>query len=342
MTTTSSDELNNMAAGPESRNAVTPPRETARYGGIDVFRHLLAVGVILLHLHSGARYSPALNHLMESIGSYCDGVVFGFFLIAGFFAKGQSTLSWSGTKSVFWKQFHRLLIPFFTFSLIYTFALVGLGKRTVASGLLATAVLHGASVQLYFLPFLFYVSIAFLFYTAVTSQYLKLSASMTLLLPFVGLLAFSEFHRTVESTGSDFLLLPLYATCYLAGHYLAIARKAKSLYFHVLCGALSLCFAIGSHWDPRLWKIAEIILLFWFFLSVSSLPFLHRRLPGSGGVYMLHAPLVIYGISSILAIAHVRDATNAALTLGLTYSICLVATLAFIRIFPKYAYLLLE
>jgi len=128
----------------------------------------------------------------------------------------------------------------------------------------------------------------------------------------------------------------------LKGHYLAIARKAKSLYFHVLCGALSLCFAIGSHWDPRLWKIAEIILLFWFFLSVSSLPFLHRRLPGSGGVYMLHAPLVIYGISSILAIAHVRDATNAALTLGLTYSICLVATLAFIRIFPKYAYLLLE
>jgi len=116
---------------------------------LDLYKHILAVFVIILHMTS-SRYSDTFLHELSTIQNFVDGAVAGFFLIAGFFFREEITF-----KHLILKSFKRLMIPYFVFSIIYSVLLSLLGKKDFSNGLIDTLLLHGGSMQLYFLPYLF-------------------------------------------------------------------------------------------------------------------------------------------------------------------------------------------
>lgn len=313
-----------------------------RLTGVDVLRHILAVAVIFLHIRSHARYSPELNHEIAVIQDYCEGAVMGFFMISGFFAKEQPGLSWTRFVAFLESSAKRLLIPFLLFSLVYACALAVLGKQSLVTGLRLTATLEGSSMQLYFLPFLFYVFLAFFVYTGLSHR-LKVSPILSLIPPLAGFFALARMYPTTTATGPDVRLLPLYAACYVIGFYFSKAYKIQPAYFYAIASILTALFFFGASTDRRLMDMAEVTFLFWLAVMVSSFKWSgHRTLPGSGGVYLLHAPIFIYGISTFLSIAHVVNVPNVVLTVILTYVVCLALTLAIRAKAPSQAYLLLE
>jgi uncharacterized membrane protein len=68
----------------------------------------------------------------------------------------------------------------------------------------------------------------------------------------------------------------------------------------------------------------------------------NRREPGSGGVYLLHTPIINFAISIALLKVGFAQWPNAILTVVCTYLLCLALTLGFIRILPKWRWMLLE
>lgn len=123
---------------------------------IDILRHIFAIAVIAQHMTSASRYSVETNLELARIINWIDGAVIGFFLISGYLFKAQNNIF-----AYCRKQTIRLIIPFFLFSLIYSVLLAILGKESLVDGLEKTVRLQGAGMQLYYLPYLLFVTIVF-------------------------------------------------------------------------------------------------------------------------------------------------------------------------------------
>jgi fucose 4-O-acetylase-like acetyltransferase len=296
--------------------------------GIDLFRHFLAICVIVQHMRS-SRYSDETNASLQSFADYVDGAVAGFFLLSGYFWRQPASL-----RVFLAKQSVRLLVPFFIFSLLYAVALSVLGKKSLLEGISNTLFLQGAGMQLYFLPMLLLVSGGFAAtQSAIGDRYRQskfVIAASAILLTVLCL-----YLPTNSSTGPNYALLPFYALAYVVGVLLRLNGEGPTTAVVV--------FAAGvvGFWDKRFADISLISLLFYLFFRISDfLP--EKRLPGSGGVYLLHTPIINFAISIALVSAGITELANASFTVAVTYVVCLMLTLAYIYALPKYRWLLLE
>jgi fucose 4-O-acetylase-like acetyltransferase len=132
--------------------------------GIDILRHFLTIFVILQHMTS-SRYSIDVNAEISSYEDFIDGAVAGFFIISGYYSKKQTDLlKFTRLLAI------RLLVPFFIFSVTYTLILFALDKSSLSDGLYKTITLHGAGMQLYFLPYLLVVSFSFAIIRYITDE----------------------------------------------------------------------------------------------------------------------------------------------------------------------------
>jgi hypothetical protein len=296
---------------------------------IDLLRHGFSLAVILQHMTSGSRYSPETNEILRTLVDWVDGAVLGFFLLSGFLYKSPLD-----AVAFLRRQAARLLAPFLLFSLLYAVALALLGKETLESGLWATLRMRGAGMQLYFLPFLFLVTTVYACLDAATTRWRN--SLPAVLLPL--LLLATVLLPTPSSTGPQLQLLPYYLAAYVIGVQAQRMQNRAALATFLL---LALAVACGGLVDARLYDLGGVMLLFgctrylWHWMP-------QKRLPGSGGVYLLHTPVTNFAISTLLVHLAVQQLPNALLTVALTYVTCLAATLLFIRLLPRYRWLLLE
>jgi hypothetical protein len=298
---------------------------------IDLLRHLFVLAVIVQHMTSESRYSVGTNAGLASFVDWIDGAVAGFFFISGFLFKSPESV-WAYSK----KQAIRLLIPFFLFSVTYALILSGLDIETLRSGLIKTATLHGSGMQLYFLPFFLLIKVSHACLCNLVGPRFRRPLEFVLL--FVLVTVCLQF-PTRTSTGDDYQLLPYYYGAFVLG---SLYQASSSMRYHpvgvvvVLLGLV----AIGV-FDKRFFDLAGIVALF-AFASLIAPSFPNRRLPGSGGIYLLHTPVVNYTISTLLVAIGVFEGWNIVLSVVTTYALCLWATLLFIRLAPKYRWMLLE
>ena len=229
-----------------------------------------------------------------------------------------------------------MLIPFFLFSLCYMLLLTVLGKATLWEGLIATVTLHGSGMQLYFLPYLFFITV---FYAiAIDNSSLKIRTPINIIALNM-LLLFCMLYPTSSSTGSEYKLLPFYFASYIFGLIYRATLDQRYQSLGVL--ALIILLILVGMIDPRFFDLAGIIALFKFVHHIDRfLP--DRRLPGSGGIYLLHTPIINYTISILLMRLGVVQGVNILMSVFITYIVCLFITLVFIRFLPKYRWLLLE
>ena len=315
--------------------------QQTHYGGVDLLRHFLALEVVVAHAVSSSRYSPRCNELLHDFGRY-NGAVLGFFIVSGFFSKVLFIPAGQESKHFLAAQAKKLLLPFLVFSLLDAGVMALLGRQSLAKGLFETLCLKGSSMQLYFLPLLFGITAAFLLIRKflLGAEMMRQFGLPALVL---ALLLVANSWPTNFVTGNDSRLFPLYLASYGGGLWLATAWRSRSQgFFKAATASFALLFLWGFH-DYRMALLSLTGCLFLLALKCSqSAPLNSRQFPGSGGVYLLHVPFVLYAFSEAMQAFGMRDLANVGSSVLLTYLACLAATLAFRTRFKSWAFLLLN
>ena len=215
-----------------------------------------------------------------------------------------------------------------------------LDKRPLATGLWLTLTLKGSAAQLYFLTHLFVLTLAYAAWERCFNRravwahavLLACAVGLTLALPMPG------------SAGSDFRLMPLYVAAFVFGALFHLHRNAAKRLpvkgqtdwrvMGWLHAALLLTVALlGSTLDTRLITLFGVIsLIAGAMVFFPLLP--DRRLPGSGGVYLFHTPILNYAVSTALVSLSIVQRPNLVLSVLITYGLSLLFTLALIRYWP--------
>lgn len=295
-------------------------------GWIDLLRHVLIVAVIFQHMAAESRYPTELNALIRSLTPAIDGAVACFFLISGYFARPGD--SWRHVL----QRVLRLLAPYVMFSVIYAAILIALGKMNAMTAVDRIIIGAGIGPQLYYLPYLALISTSLNF---LAWRHRKADVQAILLT----LLAVYVMVDTPNSTGPDSRLLVLYTLAYSLGMY--IARHAKTMEMLILA-VVSLIAVFWFPWTSRYFDLPLVILLFLCTLHADRLGAITRRVPGSGGAYLLHTPVLNFAISTILWKYGLHGVANVAVAIALTYIVALAMTLGTIRYAARYRWLLLE
>ncbi|WP_411846122.1 acyltransferase family protein [Roseibacillus persicicus] len=296
----------------------------------DYLRHFFAVCVIVIHMTS-SQFSEEFNVVVRDAGGYVDGCVFGFFLISGFFFRPPGSfkkLCESGLK--------RLIVPYVLFSIAYGLILVFLGLANIDELFFKILTGRGGAMQLYFLPFLFVVQIFFGFLEIKVKANILVFLQVFFTLQFFGL---SLIFPTSGSTGGDYLLLYMYSLCFLVGRVLKFleGRKRKSMFL----GALLLLVIPVGCFDPRYLDVGFVLALFLIVQFLQDwLP--DARLPGSGGVYLLHTPILNFAILAVLLKFDFPEWLVLSLTIVLTYLLAVLFTRWVAWVAPEAKWILLE
>ncbi len=298
------------------------------------------MAVILQHMGSKARYSIATNDQLAHAKTYVEGAVLCFFLISGYLHRQPTLgLDYQSTFRYAQDKFLRLIVPFFLVSIIDTFSLRVLGKITLSEGMHLTLILHGASMQLYFLPFLYLVSVGFHLFLCLSVAN-NIEPRRVLIPILVICAATSTLWTSTPSTGGDLRLLPLYLLAYCLGAAIR-CNPSNGIAWREFSFGLALCFVMSYFGDIRYHDVAAALIAFTIARLVSkALP--KVKLPGSGGVYLFHTPIINFAVSTALLSLGFTEGSNIAVSIIVTYFICLAMTLAYIKALPSYRWLILE
>jgi len=311
------------------------------YLGVDILKHVAAIGVIIQHMHSASRYSAATNGRIAEMTTFAQGAVLIFFLISGFFFRAKQEPSMLSTLFKHIQRYgKRLLIPFVAFSAFNAFVLIAMGKLSWDGAFWSLVTGYGVGMQMYFLSFLFYIAILGAG-VQIAARFIDGREALFALPIAVIAVAVVLHFRTQSATGDSYRLFPLYVLAFLAGRIAAIAkRKLKGRAVAVTAGALLVFLGLAVV-DFRFYFLAAGLALFeaaWYLSSI--LP--NRRAPGSGGVYLLHTPIVNFAVSALLMKLGIVQWPNVLLSIAVTYFLCLTLTLSALRVEPRLRLILLE
>lgn len=219
--------------------------------------------------------------------------------------------------------------------------LSALGKADIRQELIRLLTLQGSGPQLYFLPFLLLV---WLFWRSLLdlARLARLPSAVALSAGIIALLVLAVRFPTAAATGSERPLLLLYAAAY------GLGRVSQPLFradhgAALLLAAAAVPLAFGGQIDPRLADLAGMCLL------AAGACELHKRdvlrgisVPGSGGVYLMHTPIMNHAISTLLFFVGIASGCNVFATVILTYGLCVTMTLTAIGRWPQLRPWLLE
>jgi len=192
-------------------------------------------------------------------------------------------------------------------------------------------------MHLYYLPFLFLI---YSFYLVVHKFFSKNNYRFVLISILILLSIISLFLPTQFATGSNYSLFSIYALSFGICIYLSSIKKESNKQFLWNTSIIITISLLIGFLDFRFIHIAIMLLLFILFLNISKR--IKKQLPGSGGVYLLHTPIVNSVLSILFVSFGVFEMENLFLTLIATYGLTLLITLGFIKLFPKQKFLLLE
>lgn len=300
-------------------------------GLMDIIRHCFCVAVIFLHMSSASRYTYDTNLWIKEVGDYVDGAVFGFFALSGFYFQIKG-----GLEGHVRQQFKKLLVPYFAFSILYSILLYVFGKQAFVDGLMTTVTMHGAGMQLYFLPLLFLINILFAAYVF----WCGCPNLNVLVFVVIGFIALSIGQASSSSTGSSPDLYGLYVASFFTG--LLIRETSNRRYAFVFASiSIVAAFIYGLAFDRRILDFAGVI-----FLMVLAIKFGDNipefRFAGSGGIYLLHTPVTNFAISAVLLSVGLTEQSNVLAATFLTYVGCGVFVAILNRSASRYKWLWLE
>lgn len=323
-------------------SSINTNTSSVRHGSVDLLKHLFALVVVFMHMRSQSRYSPEVNSFILHVQDYVDGAVMGFFMIAGFFFKPAKKGQVGEVGELAMKLLKRLGVPYLIFSVIYALAMYGLGKQSLISSVEDIVSLRGAAMQLYFLPYLFIVTMLFAIPVLLVGVKYNAVTQIVSLIAVVGL-GVALMMPTNFSTGADLRMFPIYLGCYALGNLIAIfLNKKPSSFWAFGLSSSALALVVGLY-DKRFYDVAAVLILLMIALMLSLKHLVpHRNYPGSGGVYLLHTPIINFSISAILMKFGIVQYSNLFVALLLTYVVCLMITMVLIRILGRNRYLILE
>ena len=311
------------------------------YLGVDILKHGLAICVVIQHMRF-SMYDVSTISLITQLTNYLQGAVLTFFLVSGYFfhVKRKDGRFNRPLIAYLGHQAQRLLLPFAVFSLINAVVMLHFGITSVRKEILNFLMGFGTGPQMYFLPFLFVCTgIGAIIQTASRPSRRREAAIFLMLAVLLTVVAL--YLPTGGATGENYRLLPLYGVAFIGGHLISLMQQenyAKGMFTTI---GLATIFSALGFVDFRFYYIGVGVIVFAVAYIMSSiLP--DRRGPGSGGVYLLHAPIISFAVVHGLARLGIKNGMNVALSVFLIYVLCLSITLVLIKVSPHYRMLLLE
>ncbi|NJN73981.1 MAG: acyltransferase [Limnothrix sp. RL_2_0] len=178
---------------------VAQPKPRARIYGVDLFRCVAILGVVILHTNPGAEVHPNLWQRIREISSFAVP----YFLSASFFLAIQTEKPFD-----FFKRIKRVLLPYLFWSILYClfhlFIYVYTGNyetflEKYISDPFGIFFLGAASFHLWFLPLLLTGNVLI----STGNIYLRKASNRVLLLGFIGS---SLLYYTIQVTNNSFNL----------------------------------------------------------------------------------------------------------------------------------------
>ena len=301
-----------------------------RIAELDILRGVAILGVLVLHSSFQGRFTTETLTIQGVLARFFDWAVLAFFFSSGFLHDQSAPVAITIKKRT-WS----LLVPFLVYNGLYNLCFVAgevmgwipAGMVEVNSKLLATGLFHSPAFQLYFLPYLFVISIGVCGLDKLTQRYHRLGYVMVLLL----VLTFYLVRGYPEvSHGSALAKLPMYLAAFLIG---------------VICGPI-FKVPIAEPWMIAAVLVVVLGVLVFFRLHEISLlvPPLVVMVAGairqiresklllymggtSGSIYVWHTPIVLPAITRLFAHCGVPSLASLFASLILTVAACILLRL---------------
>ena len=299
---------------------------SSRIAEVDITRAVAIIGVVVLHSTFQSRFGDNAMAVVSALGRLFDWAVLAFF-----FASGLLHDQGLPFAALLKKKFVSLLAPFFAYNAFYNICFAGIAAGGLHINdfnpglrLLLTGLFKSPAFQLYFLPYLFCISIVVWTLNNLARRY-RGPLDMGVILLVVAFYVVNGFPRF--SYGSEYAKLPLYLGAYLVG---LVGRplfekpcRVPGMLWVILCAVLCLLVLF------RLTMLSLLVPPLLFCAAANSKclrefrPFA-RLGRHSGSIYVWHTPLMLPCCTLLLARLHVPALLNFSLSLGLTLGACIL------------------
>jgi peptidoglycan/LPS O-acetylase OafA/YrhL len=311
-----------------------------RIAELDVLRGTAILGVLVLHSSFEGRFTKETMAVQAIMARLFDWAVLAFFFSSGILHDSSVPLTITLKKRAM-----SLLVPFLIYNVFYNLLFVGTGTLgwvhnnafVMNSSMLATGLFHSPAFQLYFLPYIFVISIGVCGFDKLTQRYHKLGYLVVLLL----VLTFYLVRGYPElSHGSDLDKLPLYLAAFLIG----------------VIGGPFFKEPIAKPWMTvaiLVVVLGVLVLSRWLVVSLTVPPLVVgvagaiRRIRESklllsmggmsGSIYVWHTPVMLPAVTKLLAYCGVPSLLNLFGSIGVTLVTCIFLRLGFDALFLRVA-----
>jgi peptidoglycan/LPS O-acetylase OafA/YrhL len=311
-----------------------------RIAELDILRGVAIFGVLVLHSSFEGRFTQETMAVQAIIARLFDWAVLAFFFSSGFLHDNSVPFAIALKKRAM-----SLLLPFFIYNAFYNLFFAGMGTLgwvhnnafEMNSKILATGLFHSPAFQLYFLPYLFVISIGVCALDKLTQRYHRSGYVVVLLL----VLTFYLVRGYPEvSHGSAFDKLPLYLAAFLIG---VIGRPFFEKPFArpwMILAALGVVLGVLVLSRLPVVSLAVPPLLVELVRAISKMANSKLLLSMgvmSGSIYVWHTPIMLPAITRLLAHCGVPSIFNLFGSIGLTLVICILLRVALDAFFVRVA-----
>lgn len=294
---------------------------------LDSLRGVAIFGVLVLHSSFEGRFTEDGMAVQAIMARVFDWAVLAFFFASGFLHDRSVPF-----VSTLRKKSTSLLVPFFLYNALYNLVFSTLGVLgwaheehvQIYSDLLANGFLHSPAFQLYFLPYLFVVSIGICALDLLTLRRHGLVhiILLVLVLAFYIVRGYPGF-----SHGPELIKLPLYLAAFLiglSGRPLFVAPFARPW---MIPGAL--CVVLGVLVVFRLQALSVLVPPLVVGTAVAVRSIRQSRLllclgSLSGSIYLWHTPVLLPAVTRFLVYCGIPSSLNLLGSIGLTLAACIV------------------
>ena len=331
---------------------MTQPIEMTKRGRIpelDILRGVAIVGVLVLHSSFEGRFTSETMAVQAIMARLFDWAVLAFFFSSGFLHDRSVPFA-----VVLKKRFLSLLVPFFIYNAFYNLCFFGMAAMSgfhsgafelkVNPQVLGMILFQSPAFQLYFLPYLFLISIAVSALEKLSGRRYQWAYAAILALV---MLFYLDRGYPQMSHGADIYNLPMYIAMFMIGiisrPFIEKPLAGPGVILLALVGVLGLLFfsrscVVSLLVPPLLTAVAAGIRA----IRQSKLLLLMGSV--SGSIYVWHTPLLLPAITRLLAGCGIPSMFNLFGSIILTLATCLLLRLGldvmFVRVMkvstPKY------
>jgi peptidoglycan/LPS O-acetylase OafA/YrhL len=315
-----------------------------RISELDLLRGVAIVGVLVLHSSFEGRFTKETMEVQAIMARLFDWAVLAFFFSSGFLHDRSAPFAITLKKRIV-----SLLVPFFLYNLFYNLCFFGIEAVgwphavVIDMGLksLGAILFQSPAFQLYFLPYLFMISIGVSGLEKLCRRFYQCGyfSIFVLILMFYLKQGYPKM-----SHGSDYINLPMYLAMFLIG---LVSRPFFEKPFDKLWMILTaLCVVLSIRVIFQFCVVSLLVPPLLLALA-GAIPVI-RRLKlllyigeMSGSIYLWHTPLILPAISRLLTCCGIPSLLNLLGSLILSLIICMLLRLGldamFVLIFNKKA-----